>query len=122
MAALTVTGSSWRRYSGHRSMVPPARSMRVGASASTFSGIDATGARPMARQDVLRLVLGLPRDQDARLTQAVHGERVERVADVGRQADGDPVLFEDPLDQLRFEVAPGAVDDGGDHGSPFARM
>jgi len=34
MAAFSVDAPSWKRYSGQMSMVPPARSMRVGAEAS----------------------------------------------------------------------------------------
>src|SRR5215813_4783586 len=34
IATFTVVAPSWKRYSGQMSMVPPARSMRVGADAT----------------------------------------------------------------------------------------
>src|SRR2546428_618263 len=121
MAALTVSGSSCSRYSGHRSTVPPARSIRVGARASTRSGIETPRFRPVAGQDGLRLALRLERHEDARLAESVHRERIQEMADVGCQADGDAVELQDALDELGFEVAPGSVHDDGHgfvHGSP----
>src|SRR5437867_6454023 len=120
MAALTVTGSSCRRQSGHRSIVPPARSIRVGARVSTRSGIETPGRALMPCDDVLRFVFRLSRYQNPRLAQPVDRERVKGVADIGRQAHRDAVELEDSLDQLRLEVAPGAVDDGGHHGRLLA--
>jgi hypothetical protein len=40
MAAFTVHAASWNRYSGQMSMVPPARSMRVGAETETDDEMD----------------------------------------------------------------------------------
>src|SRR6266436_4100687 len=115
MAALTVSGSSCRRNSGHRSTVPPAKSMRVGARASTRSGIETPGPRPVTVQDGLRVALRLERHEDARLPESVDRERVQDMADVGRKAYGDAVELQDALDELGFEVAPGSVHDDG-HG------
>src|SRR5882672_12947679 len=104
MAALTVTGSSCNRKSGHRSMVPPARSMRVGARASTRSGIEVPRPGTVSGEDDVGLALRRERHQDARLAQSVDGERVQGVADVGRQPDGDAVELQNALDELGLQI------------------
>src|SRR2546425_5974767 len=93
-------------------MVPPARSMRVGARASTRSGIETSRPGLVPGDDVLRLDLRLPRHENPRLAQSVDRERVQGVADAGRQADRDAVELEETLDELGLEVAPGAVHNG----------
>src|SRR2546425_9388560 len=118
MAALTVTGSACSRNRGQRSMVPPARSMRVGASASTRSGINAPRLRSVSGQDGVRLPFRLERHEDACLSQSVDRERVQGVADIGRQADGDSVKLQNALDELGLQIAPGAIDDGGHDAEP----
>src|SRR5258708_38201925 len=47
MAALTVTAPGWNRYSGQMSRVPPARSIRVGAVASTVRGLMEGASSPL---------------------------------------------------------------------------
>src|SRR5437773_9128310 len=98
--------------------------MRVGARASTRSGIETPGPRPVTVQDGLRVALRLERHEDARLPESVDRERVQDMADVGRKAYGDAVELQDALDELGFEVAPGSVHDDGHgfvHGSDHHR-
>src|SRR2546425_4068356 len=89
--------------------------MRVGARASTRSGIGSRAPRPIAGQDVLSLLSCGARDKNANLPEAVDGQRVEGVAEVAVEAHGNPVKLQDALDDLRLVVAPGPVDDGRYH-------
>src|SRR6266571_3291301 len=89
--------------------------MRVGARASIRSGIGADTPRPVPVEDRAGLVARGPRHQHADLPQAVDRERVERVAEIGVETDGDAVQLQDPLHDLRLLVAPGPEDDRRRH-------
>src|SRR5260221_14351646 len=70
MAALTVTAPGWNRYRGQMSRVPPARSIRVGAVASTVRGLMEGASSPLLPLAPMNPPMDCPRCGQKAVTEA----------------------------------------------------